>query len=106
MEDEGAVKQMTSIYTLKAESGKSYDILLKYRHFDKTANLSFDMGVNAQIDVKGLLERIKDVDVVIFAVVSLWHWKEKKCLWMQLVSGEEIAPKSSCRLYSDVLLRL
>ena len=25
------------------------------------------MGVNAQIDVKGLLERIKDVDVVIFA---------------------------------------
>lgn len=66
-EDEGAVKQMTSIYTLKAESGKSYDILLKYRHFDKTANLSFDMGVNAQIDVKGLLERIKDVDVVIFA---------------------------------------
>ena len=66
-EDEGAVKQMTSIYTLKVESGKSYDILLKYRHFDKTANLSFDMGVNAQIDVKGLLERIKDVDVVIFA---------------------------------------
>lgn len=34
-EDEGAVKQMTSIYTLKAESGKSYDILLKYRHLTK-----------------------------------------------------------------------
>lgn len=66
-EDEGAVKQMTSIYTLKAESGKAYDILLKYRHFEKTANLSFDMGVNAPVDVAGLLERIKDVDVVVFA---------------------------------------
>lgn len=65
--DEGAIKQMKTIYTLPVVAGQKYDILLRYRHFNKSANLNFDLGVNRSVDVKGLLDRIKDIDVVVFA---------------------------------------
>ena len=65
--DEGAIKQITPIYTLKAKAGKAYDLKLRYRHIEKSANLIFDFGTNRLIDVDAFLNKIKDVDVVVFA---------------------------------------
>lgn len=65
--DEGAIKQTTVFYTMEAQAGKSYDIELRYRHIEKSANLSFDMGASRPVDIDGLLKTVEKADVVIFA---------------------------------------
>ena len=65
--DEGAIKQTTVFYTMDAQAGKAYDIELRYRHIEKSANLSFDMGSSRPVDIPALLEVVKEADVVVFA---------------------------------------
>lgn len=65
--DEGAIKQTTVFYTMEAQAGKSYDVELRYRHIEKSANLSFDMGSSRPVDIDGLLKTVENADVVIFA---------------------------------------
>jgi len=65
--DEGAIKQTTVFYTMDAQAGKAYDIELRYRHIEKSANLSFDMGASRPVDIPALLEVVKEADVVVFA---------------------------------------
>lgn len=65
--DEGAIKQTTVFYTMEAQAGKSYDVELRYRHIEKSANLSFDMGASRPVDIDGLLKTVEKADVVIFA---------------------------------------
>ena len=65
--DEGAIKQTTVFYTMDAQAGKAYDIELRYRHIEKSANLSFDMGASRPVDIPALLKTVAKADVVIFA---------------------------------------
>lgn len=53
----------------KVEKGKQYDIKINFtQNYDFTnANLNFDMGKESPVDYKGLVDRLKDIDVVIFA---------------------------------------
>jgi beta-glucosidase len=53
----------------KVEKGKQYDIKINFtQNYDFTnANLNFDMGKESPVDYKGLIDRLKDIDVVIFA---------------------------------------
>ncbi len=65
--DEGAIKQTTVFYTMEAKAGKQYDIELRYRHIEKSANLSFDMGSSRPVDIPALLKTVEKADVVVFA---------------------------------------
>ncbi|GAB6123628.1 glycoside hydrolase family 3 C-terminal domain-containing protein [Dysgonomonas termitidis] len=53
----------------KVEKGKQYDIKINFtQNYDFTnANLNFDMGKESPVDYKGLVNRLKDIDVVVFA---------------------------------------
>ncbi|EGK02417.1 xylan 1,4-beta-xylosidase [Dysgonomonas gadei] len=53
----------------KVEKGKQYDIKINFtQNYDFTnANLNFDMGKESPVDYKGLVDRLKDIDVVVFA---------------------------------------
>lgn len=53
----------------KVEKGKQYDIKINFtQNYDFTnANLNFDMGKESPVDYKGLIDRLKDIDVVVFA---------------------------------------
>lgn len=65
--DEGAIKQTTTFYTMNAQAGKKYEIELRYRHIEKSANLSFDMGASRPVDIAALLKKVEKADVVVFA---------------------------------------
>lgn len=65
--DEGAIKQTTTIYSMEAQAGKKYDVELRYRHIEKSASLSFDMGASRPVDVDALLKKLEKADVVVFA---------------------------------------
>lgn len=65
--DEGAVKQITTFYTFYAEKGKKYDIEFRYRHIEKSAFLTFDMGESRSVNVPALLKQLEGTDVVVFA---------------------------------------
>lgn len=65
--DEGAIKQTTVFYAMDAQAGEKYDIELRYRHIEKSANLSFDMGSSRPVDIAGLLKLVEKADVVVFA---------------------------------------
>lgn len=66
-QDEGVIRQTKTIYTMNAEAGKTYDIELRYRHIEKSSNLSFDMGSSRPVDTKALVQQVEKADVVIFA---------------------------------------
>lgn len=53
----------------KVEKGKQYNIRINFtQNYDFTnANLNFDMGKESPVDYKGLVDRLKDIDVVVFA---------------------------------------
>lgn len=65
--DEGAIKQTKTIYTMDVEAGKAYDIEFRYRHIEKSANLSFDLGASCPVDVDALVKQVEKADVVVFA---------------------------------------
>lgn len=65
--DKGAIKQTTVFYTMEAKAGKSYDIELRYRHIEKSAFLSFDMGSSRKVDTQSLVKQVEKADVVVFA---------------------------------------
>ncbi len=65
--DKGAIKQTTVFYTMEAKAGKSYDIELRYRHIEKSAFLSFDMGSSRKVDTRSLVKQVEKADVVVFA---------------------------------------
>ena len=65
--DSGAIKATTNVCSFRAEAGKEYDIVLTYVNDNKTATLSFDMGVEKDIDIDGFLSTIEDTEIVVFA---------------------------------------
>ena len=65
---ERSLRRSTTLYTLDAQTGKSYDIELRYRHTEgRTASLTFDLGSTRPVDIDALLKDIAKADVVVFA---------------------------------------
>lgn len=54
-------------YTLKAEQGKKYPIVIEYMQRLGSADLNFSFGVREAVNYKQTAERVKDADVIIFA---------------------------------------
>ena len=54
-------------YKMEAEAGKSYEIELEYAHFMSEAELVFNMGYMAKVDIPASVARVADADVVVFA---------------------------------------
>lgn len=55
-----------TIYTLKAEAGKSYDVQFDYRQKSKEGLVQFDLGIEKPMNPMNILQKIKDADVVVF----------------------------------------
>ncbi len=62
-----AAQNPTNVYTLKAESGKSYEIEIAFSQGDNAATLNFDLGSIVPVDIAASIARTKDADVVVFA---------------------------------------
>lgn len=53
-------------YTMHAESGKSYDIQIKFSYLGGDAQINFDLGFKEEINIPKTVAQVKDADVVIF----------------------------------------
>ena len=54
-------------YTMKVEAAKAYDIQIDFAQFKGDAQLNFDLGYKAEVDINKAVASVKDADVVIFA---------------------------------------
>jgi beta-glucosidase len=54
-------------YKMEAEAGKSYDIELEFAHYMSEAELDFNIGYMAEVDIPASVARVADADVVVFA---------------------------------------
>ena len=58
-----------NLYTLKAEKGKTYNIKIDFIFYskDRAAQLNFDMGRNAPVNLQASIDKVKAADVIVFA---------------------------------------
>ena len=63
----GSVRQPQTVYTLDAQAGQEYEIVLRFQHVDGDALISLDLGAQIPTDIPALLEQLKGIDVVVFA---------------------------------------
>ena len=58
-----------TLYTLKAEKGKSYDVKFEFifNSTDRAAQLDFDMGRDVPFNLQASVDKVKDADVIVFA---------------------------------------
>ena len=63
------IKNDESLYTLKAEKGKEYNITIEYvfNNKDRAASLDFDMGYHVPVDLQKSVDKVKNADIIIFA---------------------------------------
>jgi beta-glucosidase len=54
-------------YKMNVEAGKSYDIELGFAHYMSEAELDFNIGYMADVDIPASVARVADADVIIFA---------------------------------------
>ena len=62
------VKNPTNLYTLQAKAGKEYHIEILFKQRNERATLDFDLGKQVEINLNLAVEKVKDADVVLFAV--------------------------------------
>lgn len=61
-------RTLPSRITYKVEKGKKYNIEIRYAQLNSwQANLEFDFGKEVDIDFSGLINKLKGIDVVVFA---------------------------------------
>ncbi len=61
-------RTLPSRVPLKLEKGKKYTIIIKYGQLNNwQANLEFDFGKEVDIDFTALINKLKGIDVVVFA---------------------------------------
>jgi len=61
-------RTLPSRVPLKVEQGKKYNIIIKYGQLNNwQANLEFDFGKEVDIDYTALINKLKGIDVVVFA---------------------------------------
>lgn len=53
-------------YTLKAEQGKKYPIVIEYMQRIGNADLNFDFGVREPVNYQRTVDRVKDADIILF----------------------------------------
>ena len=58
--------QQYTVYVLKAEAGKTYDIKYEYKQKSMEGTMQFDMGVEYPVDFQKIVNMVKDADAVIF----------------------------------------
>ncbi len=58
-----------TLYTLKAEKGKSYDVKFEFifNSTDRAAQLDFDMGRDVPFNLQASVDKVKDADVIVFS---------------------------------------
>lgn len=63
------LKNNMKLYTLKAEKGKTYNIQIDFTFFsnDRAAQLNFDMGRPAPVNLQASIDKVKPADVIVFA---------------------------------------
>lgn len=63
------LKNNMKLYTLKAEKGKTYNIQIDFTFFsnDRAAQLNFDMGRPAPVNLQASIDKMKPADVIVFA---------------------------------------
>lgn len=54
-------------FTLKAEKGKTYHLVVEYWQFADNAEVKLDMGVLEKSDPKSVATRVKDANIIIYA---------------------------------------
>jgi beta-glucosidase len=54
-------------YKMHVEAGKTYDIELEFAHYMSEAELDFNIGYMAEVDIPASVARVADADVVVFA---------------------------------------
>jgi beta-glucosidase len=53
-------------YKMNVEAGQAYDIELEYAHFMSEAELDFNIGYMAKVDLPASVARVADADVIVF----------------------------------------
>lgn len=53
-------------YTLKAEQGKSYNIVIEYWQSNDNSEAKFDFGKMEETEAKNIAQKVKDTDVIVF----------------------------------------
>lgn len=56
-----------SAHQMKVEAGKPYRIEIDFEYYRSDAQLNFDLGFKENIDVKRVVDSVKEADVVLFA---------------------------------------
>jgi beta-glucosidase len=56
-----------STYTLDAEKGKNYDLVIEYQQRADNAYITFTTGIVEEVDAATIANRVKTADVIIFA---------------------------------------
>ena len=62
------IKNHTNLYSFNYEAGKSYDIQLHFIQVKDNPTLHFDLAKQTPMDARDILNKLKNADVVIFAV--------------------------------------
>ncbi len=55
------------VHKMEAEAGKSYEIEINFSQGNFDASLNFDFGTLVPFDLSASIEKVKDVDIVVFA---------------------------------------
>lgn len=63
----GNIKNPENLYTLQAQAGKSYKIVIEFKQIKDGAYFNFDLVEDIPLNMNATLEKLKDTEIVIFA---------------------------------------
>ena len=63
----GNIKNPENLYTLQAQAGKSYEIVIEFKQIKDGAYFNFDLVEDIPLNMNATLEKLKDTEIVIFA---------------------------------------
>ena len=63
----GNIKNPENLYTLQAQAGKSYEIVIEFKQIKDGAHFNFDLVEYIPLNMNATLEKLKDTEIVIFA---------------------------------------
>ena len=63
----GNIKNPENLYTLQAQAGKSYEIVIEFKQIKDGAYFNFDWVEDIPLNMNATLEKLKDTEIVIFA---------------------------------------
>lgn len=63
----GNIKNPENLYTLQAQAGKNYEIVIEFKQIKDGAYFNFDLVEDIPLNMNATLEKLKDTEIVIFA---------------------------------------